>query len=111
LSGKQRNRLLKKIGSAVLGHQKRAEKPHGRRCGDLIFAYEKGIHRFLKLGRNGGIRVVFYELVFNSKLQRASSRILMCAPNFCSPVPASNVRELEQFFRHIRPWAHRRSDQ
>src|SRR5207237_393540 len=44
----ERKALMKMAGDAILGKRSAGGKPGDFRCGDYIFAYEKGVHRFLK---------------------------------------------------------------
>jgi hypothetical protein len=97
LDEKTRRTLVARAGDAISGKQVRS-RPLGRvPCGALVFAYEKGIHRFLKktkLARVG--EVVLYEPVLTSKLERQSGVVLSCVPTFCELVPAPITRELDR---------------
>jgi hypothetical protein len=91
-----RRTLVTLAGPAILGHQRRAKPLIAAAAGDLIFAYEKGIHRFLKFGRLPGTgRVVFHEAVLTSGFARQASPVLTCAPEFCETLPASLKRAIE----------------
>ncbi len=91
-------RLLARLsGKALLGHQRRARPlPKDVPCGALIFAFEKGIHRFLKLGHLPDVgTVVWYEPVLTATFQRQGAPPLSCIPEFCERLPPALVRELE----------------
>ncbi len=90
--------LARMSGQALLGHQRRARPlPKDVPCGALIFAFEKGIHRFLKFGRVRDVgTVVFYEPVLTAAFQRQVAPPLTCIPEFCERVPPELARELEQ---------------
>ena len=59
--------------------------------GDLIFAHEKGVHRFLLIDGNG---LVVYEPVFRSNGKRSSGPASRCAADFVRVVPANLARRL-----------------
>src|SRR5262249_30553563 len=90
-----RRALLRLAGDALSGKQKR-HRPLGEvPPGALIFAYERGVHRFLrraKLPRVG--TVVLHEPVLTSKLEPQSGEVLSCVPGFCELVPPRLAREL-----------------
>jgi hypothetical protein len=92
-----RRSLLALAGDAIGGHARRARPLADARCGSLIYAYEKGIHRFLKTGRLKGVgAVVFHEAVLTSALKRQSSPVLECIPAFCELVPEKLAAQLER---------------
>jgi hypothetical protein len=95
LGAKLRRTLLAAAGEAISGKQTRA-KPLGQvPAGALIFAYERGVHRFLKRAKLPRVgTVVLHEPVFTSKLEPQSGEVLSCVPGFCELVPPRIARSL-----------------
>ncbi len=97
LSEKARRPLVALAGPALLGHARRERPLAALRPGSLIFAFEKGVHRYLKTVRVKGTgALVHYEPVLTSQLKRQSFHVLTCLADFCEPVPAELRRELER---------------
>jgi hypothetical protein len=100
LSQKVRDGLMRSSGEALSGHRSRDTAFDNARCGDLIFAFEKGVHRFLKFGRlpDGSAPAVLYEAVLTSNFKRCSTPILYCHSKFCELVPEELKAQINHHF-------------
>jgi hypothetical protein len=89
LNDRQRQILL--AGEALQGHQK-FQGSKDFQTGDLIFAFDKGVHRFIKKkGKN-----IYYEELFNSQFKRQPGMILECIEEFCTVIPKQQQIFLKQ---------------
>lgn len=95
-----RRALEKKAGKALLGRwQYDGKFPRGVEPGDLIFGYEKGIHRFLEhTSTKRGGDWVLSEPVLTSNFKRQSYAASSGAAWFYRPVPPALAREIATRF-------------
>lgn len=89
----ERKSLTQLYGSLMMGHEKHSQRLTKPYCGDFIFAFEKGVHRFLKFDKIPDVgKVVVYEPCFTSNFKSQSGWVTYCIPDFCAHIP----RELSQ---------------
>lgn len=100
-----RARLAKKAGKPLLGKWTWEDEPEGPvfpkgvKPGDLIFAYEKGVHRFLRYaGTKRGGMLVTSEPVLTSTFERTSFMPSDAMESFCKPLPAALAREISRLY-------------
>lgn len=86
---KKRVTLLKKLGTLLDG-SKRSDEKNEFTPGQLIFAYQKGIHRYLGKQK----KTVYYEEIYNSKLLRQPGFVYCSIAEFCHPVPEEILKQL-----------------
>lgn len=65
------------------------------KSGDLIFAYDKGVHRVLSVKKYPGGFMVTYEPVFDSKFNRVTYGYTMAIEKFCAPLPADFLKMIK----------------
>ena len=66
--------------------------------GDLITAYESGLHRFIKYEkRKGETPLVYYTRVYNANgKQCKSKKVLVCDASYCRPAIEYIMATIEQ---------------
>jgi hypothetical protein len=92
-----RRELAALAGPGLNGHQRFPEKLRGAKPGDLIFSYEKGVHRFICAKPAADVdEIVYYEPLFTSDFKLQSGWVLQCIRDFCAPLPPKLVARLER---------------
>jgi|GEM_PF-4115665 len=81
--------LIKLAGPAIEGHARHGKALGKLEPGRLLFAYDKGVHRFLALKHAGwDSKRVVYEAAFTSQLAPAKESFeQFCLEEFCAPLP------------------------
>jgi hypothetical protein len=98
-SAKIRAALAKLAGPRLEGwHVAAPALPKKVAVGTLIFAYEKGVHRFLGREPGDDEDLVHTEPVLTSKLTRQSGPPQIQVVKFCAPLPEKFRREAEKRF-------------
>jgi len=98
-SAKVRAKLAKLAGERLEGwHVDAPALPKKVAVGTLIFAYEKGVHRFLGREPGGDEDLVHTEPVLTSKLTRQSGPPQIQVVRFCAPLPEKFQRSAESVF-------------